>query len=86
MIIDSPSAVPPAAKVLAKSFRGICDRKKANHTICEGLFEVIVRPTFHTFLVKFMINHWYVYEMNMLQHEYAFRKKNPGLCKSTCFD
>jgi len=81
LIMDSPPAVPPSAKVIAKSFRRICDRRKANHTICEGLFEIIVRPTIHTFLVKFMLNHRNTYAMKMLEREYALKKQNPGLCK-----
>lgn len=81
LIMDSPPDVPPSAKVLAKSFRSICDRRKANHAVCEGLFEVIVRPTIHTFLVKFMFNHRNTYVMKMLEREYALKKQNPGLRK-----
>jgi len=81
LIMDSPPAVPPSAKVIAKSFRRICDRRKANYTICKGLFEIIVRPTIRTFLVKFMLNHRNTYAMKMLEREYALKKQNPGLCK-----
>jgi hypothetical protein len=81
LIMDSPPDVPPAAKVLAKSFRSICVRQKGNDIICERFFEIFINPTIHSFLVKSMLASRKAYFIQKLEPEYALKKKNPGLRK-----
>ena len=81
LIMDSPPDVPPAAKFLLESFRRKLALKEGNRIICEGLFEIFVHPTIHSFLFKFMLNHRHAYLIKKLEREYALKKQNPGLCR-----
>ena len=80
-ILDYPSEVRPAAKVIAQSCRSICVRQKGNDIICERFFEIFINPTIHSFLVKSMLASRKAYFIQRLEPEYALKKQNPGLRK-----